>query len=248
VLRELASDREQMQRWLAVAELSERAALATEQSSCPLPAARQVVERRELGQVRLSNRLQQSFDTLVTERLRATGEASTGLFERAARCAGQATADLADCVCEQATTKLPERYWFPEDHTSQVREKPLALAPTLAWLAPTTDRLGHLEFWIHTTLSLREAASGEGDPGQSAALDFPAEQLKAVRALVSGRLRGHLAEAMRSDVESFMAPLEEFLRTQRLARARWLAGRLAGWGTIFRCSGCWNSNARRGLS
>lgn len=128
-------------------------------------------------------------------------------------------------MCQQAASKLPERYWFPEDHTSQVLERPLALAPTLAWLEPTADRLGHLDFWVHTTLSLRNAASDQRDPGQSAALDFPAEQLKAVRAQVAGRLPSLLAGAMRSDVESFIAPLEEFVLAQRLARAA-LAGRL----------------------
>jgi len=225
VLRELASDREQMMRWLTVAKLSERAALDSERGSCPLSAVRQAVERRQLGQVRLSKPLQQALDTLVTERRTATGAASIGLLERTARCAAQTTADLADCVCEQAATKLPERYWFPEDHTSQVREKPLALAPTLAWLAPTADRLGYLDFWVHTTLSLREAAGGERDSAQSAAIDFPAEQLKAVRALVAGRLRAHLAVAGRSDIEGFMAPLEEFVLAQRLARAA-LSGRL----------------------
>jgi hypothetical protein len=93
-------------------------------------------------------------------------------------------------------------------------------------LRPSADRLAHLDFWTHTTFSLRDSASGAADESRTAALDFPPPQLAALRMAVAGRLQRHLEVEMRSpSYESFMAPLEEFVLAQRLARAA-LEGRL----------------------
>ena len=115
---------------------------------------------------------------------------------------------------------MPTRYWFPEDHTSQVRERAARLSTDLAWLQPSSDRLAHLDFWTHTTFALRDSSSGASDESNTAVLDFPPAQLAALRQQIVNRLPSYLsAQLHMPNYEEFMRPLEEFVLTQRLARA-----------------------------
>lgn len=152
------------------------------------------------------------------------GPPATGVLRVATRCANGSPAASAACLCRQFGKRpLPSRYWFPEDHTSQVRERPARLTPDLAWLRPTPDRLGHFEFWLHTTFSLRR--DGRTDEGRTAAFDFPRPSLALLRDVVRRELPSHLAGNGHHSTAEFLRPLEEFVLAQRLARAG-LDGRL----------------------
>jgi hypothetical protein len=100
-----------------------------------------------------------------------------------------------------------------------VRERKARMDSGFAWLRPSSDRLGHLDFWTHTTFALRDGNSGASDEDNTAALDFPAEELAVLRRVVAQRLAGYVTGPLRSaSVDDFMAPLEEFVLAQRLAR------------------------------
>ena len=188
--------------------------------TCPLAQVQGAVERRKLAPVRFSPALDQALTRFTAEHA-AAAPGSEGLLRTAGACAVGPASGLAQCLCEQVRPgSLPARYWFPEDHTSQVRERAARLGNDLAWLRPSADRLAHLDFWIHTTFALRDASTGASDESSTAALDFPPAQLAALRQHVADRLPRYLAERLHApSYEDFMGPLEEFVLAQRLVRA-----------------------------
>jgi hypothetical protein len=112
----------------------------------------------------------------------------------------------------------------PVDHTSQFRERETSAGQDTGWLQPSKDRLAHVELWVHTTFGLHKlnpvTRAIEADEEASAALDFPPDELKALRAVVSAQLPRYIATQLNSpSYDDFMAPMEEFIVLQRLFRA-----------------------------
>ncbi len=224
---QLGADREAMWQWLKLADLAELVGqLQSRVRACPVDEVRKAVTKRQLELPRFSPALTQAIDAFVRDRAAADGAATTGMLELVRVCTAPGADGLADCLCRKLAAGLPEHYWFPEDHTSQIREREAALSPTLAWLRPSADRMGHIDFWTHTTFSLRDRSERAGDESRTAALNFPPAQLAVLRGAVAQQLPDHLKQRMRSpNYDDFMRPLEEFVLAQRLTRAA-LAGRL----------------------
>jgi hypothetical protein len=222
---DLVADRYQMTRWLGVVNLAELVA-ADSTPSCPVERLQQVILRQHLAQARFSPAMDQALVRFVADRA-ASAPGSDDLLRKATACSAGPTEQLANCLCKEVKPSgLPARYWFPEDHTSQVRERAARNGNDLTWLQPSADRMAHLDFWTHTTFALRDGRTGASDEGSTAALDFPSVQLAALRKLVADRLPLYLSRELRSpSIEDFMGPLEEFVLAQRLARAA-LTGRL----------------------
>lgn len=224
--RELSSDRLQMWDWIGVVEAGELAASLrgrTEEECMELVTR---FARRPLKTVRFSPALEADFRAFVLN-LDSKGDASASFVTGTDTCASGPASKMTSCLCTQVKTSgLPTSYWFPEDHTSQVRERETTITPDLKWLAPSPDRMGNLDFWVHTTFSQRSA----NDPGASgaedtaAAFDFPPAQLAALRSVLANTVpkyltnRGDRMAGARS-YEDFMAPIEEFILVQRFARA-----------------------------
>lgn len=222
---ELANDRESMYRWIGLMELAQAVA-AGQASQCPIDEVQQVVELRRLRPVEFSPSLNEGMTRFLRAR-QSTPTAGTELLSSAQKCARVAAPDIGRCMCKEvAPGGLPTRYWFPEDHTSQVRERKPRLNINLAWLRPSADRLGNLDFWTHTTFSVRDAQNGASDENATAALDFPPAQLARLRQVVARSIGPYVVEQLRGpSVEHFLGPLEEFVLAQRLARAA-LSGQL----------------------
>src|SRR5262249_51384984 len=132
------------------------------------------------------------------------------------------------CSIDPATlAKNP--YWMPEDHTSQFRERVPQLDAQLNWLGRSSDRLGMVDLWVHTTFSMHAwAENGPSvDEGTAAGFDFPPDELDALRISTKQLLASYLSGQLNSpSYEDFMGPLEDFVRLQRLMRAA-LDGRFA---------------------
>jgi hypothetical protein len=222
---ELAGDRKQMAYWLTLLGLAEAVA-ARPAEACPLKEVQQAAGRIGLGPIQFSPRMVKTIERFIGERERILAN-SGDLLRRAQKCTSTSSSEMGSCLCTQvAPGGLPAQYWFPEDHTSQVRERKEALDANLAWVKPSPDPLGHFDFWTHTTFALRDGQSRQSDEDNTAALDFPPEQLAVLRRLVAASLPGYAKMQLGSQtVQDFMGPLEEFVLTQRLARAA-LTGKL----------------------
>ena len=219
LVAELAADREQMHHLLAILQLAE--IVATKSGArCPIDQVQQVLDQRKFAQVRFSATLEQALGRFTSERATALA-GSDSFFRKARMCASGPVDGLAKCLCEQVSPGgLPAHYWFPEDHTSQVREHVAKLDSDMAWLRPSSDRLAHLDFWTHATFALRDGNTGVSDESNTAAFDFPPIHLSALRKEVSRSLPNYVAKQLRfSNYDDFMRPLEEFVLAQRLIRA-----------------------------
>ncbi|MEG8016230.1 hypothetical protein [Sphingomonas sp. 22R3R2A-7] len=212
----LRNDREQTALWLRRVKLAEIA--AGDARACTSPELQRIVANRSFATPSFSPTYGRALNGFLGLRLRQP--AGSAQFLRAAsECAGASRSAALGCMCGGLRAQgLPERYWFPEDHTSQVRERPARLTADMRWLRPSPDRLGNVDFWIHTTFSLR--SQGEGDENNTVAFDFPPPSIAALRTLVRAKLPAHLARNGGStSYEDFMRPLEEFVLAQRLVRA-----------------------------
>lgn len=208
---ELARDREQTYKWQTVLQLAEAVA-SRPADACPLKEMQSVADRMRLGPIQFSPRMTQAMEKFVGGRGKfpTTG---ADLLRRARKCASSPSSDMGRCLCTHVAPEgLPAWYWFPEDHTSQVRERKSSLNASLAWIEPSTDKLGHFDFWKHTTFALRDGQSGQSDNDNTAALDFPSEQLIALRQLVSTSLPAYVKMQLGNQTDQeFMGPLEEFV-------------------------------------
>lgn len=214
-IQQLTMDRVGMGMWLTVAKLAEAAARAP---VCPIDELREVISENRLRPVSFSPVLRQSVDGLIAGLGRAT-PGSEALLKFSDRCAAGPAARLATCLCTN-TPKLPARYWFPEDHTSQVRERSATLTPDLAWLKPSAQGLETLDFVTHTTFAVHVRETGDPDETTAYTFLFPRGQLTALRQEVVRRTPGFVASELNGpSYGDFVRPLEDFVLVQRLARA-----------------------------
>lgn len=227
-LATLASDRKQMGPWMLVARLTEALATVPESRACPRQELDKLVESQNLGAIRFSSALQSSLDEFISKQEKDL-PGSGRVLSAALTCATLETSKVVGCLCEKSKgIKLPAQYLFPEDHTSQFREKPTKGGPDWTWMQRSTDHLANIDLWVHTTFSLRRSGNGETDLDEATAraVDFPAEGLQALRQQMSAVLPNYLRDSLVSpSYDDFMAPLEDFIVLQRLFRSG-LAGDL----------------------
>lgn len=221
-LADLALDRMQMSRWMGLVELTQVLAGLPAHRSCPRAELTRAVQSRELGPARFSQALRGALDTFVASAERQ-GPGTTQLLQKAHACAAEDAAGFVDCLCEKVHARgLPTRYWYPEDHTSQFRERSVPIAADGAWLRRSPDHLGHVDLWVHTTFSLRHGPLQDSqiDESTAQAMDFPAPELARLRTELARRLPDYVRDALGApSYRDFMGPLEDFILLQRLFRA-----------------------------
>ena len=224
----LGIDRVQMSRWMSVVRLTEAVSRIPEQAACPKAKIDEVVSRQKLGSVRFSPALTNQLNAFISaEEKKLAG--STKVLRTAQACEQSPTAEMAACLCDKAKgSGLPPAYWYPEDHTSQFRERSVPKGADFAWMQRSSSRLDNIDLWVHTTFSLRNSDTTEGSLNEStaSAVDFPAEELQALRKQVAETLPDYLKTKLNSpSYDDFMLPLEDFVLLQRLFRTA-LAGAL----------------------
>lgn len=223
---QLVTDRENTYIWMNNVQIAEAVARMPQEQACPQQDLEQLAQDGKLKQSRFSPELGASLDRFIDDRERAW-PGSTQFLRAATACSSGESGQFADCVCKTIKPAgLPARYWFPEDHTSQLRERNSVEKPDLQWLQLSNDGLGNFDLWVHITFSLRNSATEEPDEVSATALDFPADELIQLRQVVAANLPRYLQVRENSPSYSdFMGPLEQFVVVQRFARAA-LSGKL----------------------
>lgn len=148
---------------------------------------------------------------------------STDFVAKSYECAIGVTEEIGNCLCSNFVnhgyTERP--YWFPEDHTSQVREKEIVLNKGLDWLRSSQNHFEHITLWLHTTFAIRTRFNQSADESTVTPLDFPINQIKTLNKVLSGDLvRKYVQNNLNSpNYDDFMSPLEDFIVLQRLMRS-----------------------------
>lgn len=232
-LATLASDRQQMWRWLQRAKITQHVALAPvdDEAVCVSAVSKWTFQQ---PMVRFSPAVSSGLASFA-QKLEGRDGGNARWLAAVDACTAHTGEMLAKCVCKAGMkAKIGSPYWYPEDHTSQVRERDANIDKDLAWLGRTIDRLGHFDFAVHTTFAMRSPEDAEPiDEALADAYDFPSGQMKALRTAlglwipdyVSGK-GNHRVPIARS-YQDFMGPLEDFVTLQRLFRAGF-SGRLGG--------------------
>ena len=146
---------------------------------------------------------------------------STDFVDRVFRCT-ERNSSIAECLYDDFNGYyLPTKYWFPEDHTSQFREKDTKLDAELSWLERSNSRFGHFDLWLHTTFAVRHPGDESGDESTATPMDFPSSQIKILNeVLIENLIRPYLKDELYSpNYDAFMSSLEDFVILQRLTRA-----------------------------
>ncbi|WP_416760574.1 hypothetical protein ACNI65_00355 [Roseateles sp. So40a] len=217
-IAQLSEDRRQMDNWRAVVTYA-RAVVAREEPVCPADRVQQVVDKSKTDAVRFSEPMKAAMAAFLRAREASSPAGSTTFLKEASACATGPRDRLGECLCTRVSREgLLGAYWFPEDHTSQVREREGRLAADLRWLRPSPSHLEALDFWTHTTFSLHGRTREDREERESAALDFPNAQLQALRGQVQAALPAYATPRLKN-ADDFMDPLEQFVLAQRLARA-----------------------------
>jgi hypothetical protein len=229
-IKQLASDREAMWRWLQVMSLTERVAQIPRVESCPVDDITEAIEHAHIRSPGFSDDLSVALDHFLTAR-ESQLPGSTHLVRAERTCQGQQGRELAGCLCDNTRGEtLPTGYWMPEDHTSQFREREVTLGPDMSWVTKSSDHMAHIDLWVHTTFALhRPSPGGEApqvDEASAVALDFPKGELESLRQVVLAELPDYVTKQLRSpSYDAFLAPVEDFVLVQRFMRAA-LAGDL----------------------
>ncbi|MGV7241491.1 hypothetical protein [Caballeronia sp. M23-90] len=231
-LAAVTEDREEVGNWMTVVQLAQYAQAPHEDSTCPRNELQEVADKRHLHPSHFSPAFAAALKGFIDAR-DGDSTGSTRLLSQASACASGATARLGDCLCDHNVQGLPARYWFPEDHTSQLRERSESQGPDMKWMSLSQDGLAHFDWWLHVTFALRDGTSGEPDESTVSALDFPADELNQLRSGVRQNLPAYVRNDLKSpSYGAFITPLEEFVILQRFARS----GLSGGLGANFPAS------------
>lgn len=235
-LEQLASDRQQIARWTATIGLAQSVAAIPAHDGCPREEIEDILKSKDkctrslFGSVNFSNAVASSFERFLNaEEEKRPG--STTFLRNANACAVGQTEALAACLCEKVKGKgVSTAYWFPEDHTSQFRERQAEQGRDLLWMKRSGDRLASIDLWVHTTFALHkpivDGKGGDPEEATAMAVDFPTGQLDLLKRVIAQELPGYLKGKLRSPTyDDFMMPLEDFVLLQRFFRAA-LAGSL----------------------
>ena len=180
-------------------------------------AVAEVVEQRGLT----PSELRRELDAFLARDLRRMG-GDAAFVDKVLGCASGGRGNVVECLADEfGDYDLPPAYWFPEDHTSQFREKDTQLDSGFRWLNRSEDKFGHFVLWLHTTFALRERNGEPVDDLTSAAWDFPEQLIELLNdILVRDLIPEYLETKLHSpSYDDFMAPLEDFVILQRLMRA-----------------------------
>lgn len=222
-LSNISQDRIALSKFLRFSAFAERIAEATSNGSqCPIDKINDIVTKNKLGNITVSSTLDTVIQKFVSEDM-AKPSGANNFLRIAYNCANVPQTDTASCLCKNAND-LANKYWFPEDHTSQFREKPVQLSNDLAWLKQSKDGFAHIDLWLHTTFALRERSynsSGIADESTATAMNFKDSQLSLLKKVIVGDLlEPYLKQKLNSpSYEHFVRPLEDFVIVQRLIRA-----------------------------
>jgi hypothetical protein len=225
-LAQLVADRENTFNWMKDVEIAERVASMPQERACPQADLEQLVQHGILKQSRFSPALAKSLDNFMNDQEQRT-PGSTTFLRAATRCSTGIIDQFAACVCSSVKPAgLPPRYWYPEDHTSQLREHSTVERNDLQWMQMSQDGLGNFDLWVHITFSLRNSDDQQPDEASATAVDFPSDELNQLRRVVAKGLPNYLRRSENSpSYDDFMGPLEQFIVLQRFARSA-LSGKL----------------------
>lgn len=230
-LEKITQHRIALSQFLAFTALAEKIGVVNRYNQCPIKELEQLIEETEFGQVSLPSKLAKSLTDFSKQKL--TGAPSSRkLLNVSLNCLQVGKEEIATCLCGGLSSGLPNKYWYPEDHTSQFREKLTSLNKNMDWLAESADRFAHIELWLHTTFAMREFSNyGQAVPDEATAtaFDFNEELLKEMKKTIVGKnLKSYLKDNLFTpSLDDFMQPLEQFIIIQRLMRAAF-NGQLGG--------------------
>lgn len=218
-LMEIIDDRESIFAWLTLNKLAE--AFSTGEYACDPLKLQSAVSNLPTMSPALSSRI----EAFVDEKL--VGDASKKLVQSTLSCAAGSSQSLGACMCDAFKGgSLPLKYWFPEDHTSQYREAQSKLDSGFEFMSASSNYLGHVDLWLHTTFAVRSRFYGGADESTAIAMDFPESQLSSLNQILKNELIPEYLEAeLRMSAKAFLEPLEQFTVLQRFMRAA-LTGQL----------------------
>ncbi len=221
-LSEISKDRIALSNFLRFAAFSENVAESNSfGNQCPLGEIEDLVKQHQLGDIFITPTLDKTIQKFISDDI-AEPSGGNDFLRAAYNCAIVPRSDTASCLCD-SFSDMAHRYWFPEDHTSQFREKPDQLTADLAWLKKSKDSFAHIDLWLHTTFAIRErsySSSGVADESTAMAMDFTESQLALLKkVIVGGLLEPYLKQQLYTTYDHFMRPLEDFVIIQRLIRA-----------------------------
>ncbi|KUZ74578.1 hypothetical protein WI36_14055 [Burkholderia ubonensis] len=225
-LAQLGADRDNTYYWMRNVRIAERVASMPQDRACPQAQLEQLLLRGDLKQSRFSPALAKSLKDFMDDHERKM-PGSTKFLRAATACSAGAVDKFSACLCSSVKPAgLSPRYWFPEDHTSQLRERNTFEKSDLHWMQMSKDGLGNFDLWVHVTFSLRNSNDQQPDEASATALDFPSDELTQLRRVVANRLPDYLRKVENSpSYDDFMGPLEQFVVLQRFARSA-LSGKL----------------------
>ncbi|MFY9993432.1 MAG: hypothetical protein WAK61_00355 [Leclercia sp.] len=232
-LTELLSDRLQMNRWLSVMELG--GVIETEQKNkCEISRVDEILTKYNMGKIMFSTELKRRLDEFIAQVLKSP-EGGNSFILSVNKCLYNSSGNLANCLCTQiGSKKFPQSYWYPVDHTSQVRERLVQGDANFDWLRPSDDHLSHLDFWTLTTFSWKDSFTGGFDESKTTAFDFPSAHIDALRNVIAKNIVDYIHTNLRSpSYDDFMAPVEDFIIMQSFARAA-LSGKLGAHFPMYR--------------
>ena len=221
-LKEISSHRVAAWRFLQVARLAEVAALSGPQCQperLPLEASARPATKQAIA----------AYSSTVAELLdeQASSGHSTKLLETALQCSARESSDIGQCLCDTAPRlDLSQPYWFPEDHTSQVREQDVTGQNDFDTLFRPVEASDYIDLWLHTTFAVRQDGEPLGDEPETIALDFPRQQIKLLNALlIPDAIAAYAKTNLRAtDYADLMAPIEQFVLVQRFMRTALTGG------------------------
>ena len=211
-LRDVARDRAAISTWLGLAAIAEQ--ISGSRNSCPANQIQELFGQKP----EMSDALATKINVFADKELQQG--VSTELIKRSLTCARDPSS-AGQCMCEEFSNRsLASSYWFPEDHTSQVREKEATLDAKYNFMKKTKNHRGQVDLWLHTTFAVRSGYDGTADESTATPLDFSEAQLARVNSVIKNELiDSYIQKNLNMDSKTFMEPLEEFIILQRFVRA-----------------------------
>lgn len=225
-LADVSSQRVAAMRFLRVSHSAEVAAFAGTQCQAQDLAFQEAQPTLTGAVATHASEARRLFDAL------REGEYSTALVDVALECGVQNSMPVAQCLCDNAAQiDLSRAYWFPEDHTSQVRERDVTDVHDFDALFRPAATSDHIELWLHTTFAIRQHGELVDEYLETTALDFPSGQLESLNSvLIPAGLADYAENKLDAPrYDDFIAPIEQFVVVQRFMRAA-LAGQF---GDVF---------------
>lgn len=212
-LQDISDDRKAIHRWLKFAKIAEN--IQHTQGVCPAKKVQELAGKGMVVTQVLSSRIQKFVNTELVD------SASSDLVKGTLACAAGNAGNAGSCLCNRFSQKsFANRYWFPEDHTSQFRESEHRLDAEFKFANLSKNALGHVDLWLHTTFAIRDSYKEVSDESTTAAFDFSTDQLNRVNKILKDeKIPKYLQTQLNMSANEFLQPVEQFLILQRLFRA-----------------------------